>query len=230
MRQVNHVRLALWLAVVTTIAAAVFTLWPQIDLAVSRLFYRPGAGFWISDLPGVEALRHFVWYLSLGVVGFSLAALGLALAGRPIRGFGAREAAFLLTLYLLGPGLIVNVILKAHWGRARPAAIAEFGGSAHFTPALLPADQCARNCSFVSGEGSAAVALAIAFVVLVPLARRLLGRFFPLYVVAAMGLPAAGLVLRVLTGRHFLSDTVFAALIVLAIALVLHRVMLSRRP
>lgn len=230
MSRVNHLRCAMWLAAATAVAAVVFTIWPQLDLAVTRLFHRPGEGFWISDLPGIQGLRHFVWDLSLGAVGVSLVALGLAFAGRPIRDFGARPAGFLLALYLLGPGLVVNVILKAHWGRARPAAITEFGGSAEFTPALLPADQCARNCSFVSGEGAAAVALAISLVVMAPLARRLLGRLFPLYVAAAIAFPAAGLALRVLTGRHFLSDTVFAALIVLAIALVLHRLILYRHP
>ena len=53
--------------------------------------------------------------------------------------------------------------------------------------------------------------------------------FAAAYVVLAVFLPAAGLALRVITGRHFLSDTVFAVLFVLAIALGLHRWLLTER-
>ena len=41
------------------------------------------------------------------------------------------------------------------------------------------------------------------------------------------GLPVVGLALRVITGRHFLSDTVFAVLLVLALAVGLHRLLLK---
>ncbi|MBC7142063.1 MAG: hypothetical protein H5U18_07890, partial [Rhodobacteraceae bacterium] len=68
------------------------------------------------------------------------------------------------------------------------------------------------------------------FLVLAPVARRTLPRAaFGLYAAAGVLLPAAGLALRVMTGRHFLSDTVFAALFVSGIALVLHRLLLTER-
>ena len=64
--------------------------------------------------------------------------------------------------FCFGPGLVVNGVLKAFWGRARPSQILEFGGAAQFTPPVQIADQCARNCSFVSGEASGVTMLAIA--------------------------------------------------------------------
>lgn len=229
MPAIDHRRAALWLVAGFILSVALFVLWPEFDLLVSQAFYRAGEGFWIGRIDAVQSLRHFVWNLSIAAVFLSFAALILAAVKRPIPDFGARPAGFVFLLYLLGPVLLVNAVLKNHWGRARPADTAEFGGTLAFTPPWLPSDQCASNCSFVSGEGSAAVALAITFLVLAPLARRWLPRML-IGIYAALGvvLPFAGLVLRVATGRHFLSDTIFAALFVMAIALALHRLLFQR--
>jgi lipid A 4'-phosphatase len=171
-----------------------------------------------------------IWRLSIAMVVLALAGLALALAGLRLAGIGARTWSLIALLYLLGPILLVNGILKRFWGRARPADIAEFGGTARFTPPWPPADECARNCSFVSGEGAAAVALMIAaLVILAALRPRLTPALHRAGVVLAVALPAIGIGLRIATGRHFLSDTVFAALFMLAIALVLHRVLPDRR-
>lgn len=221
---------AIGLTIVTLGALAFFIAFPRVDLIVSGWFYRPGEGFWLARLPWVEALRNGIWNLSIAVFALSALALVFAAAGRPVPGIGARVVGFVFLLYLLGPVLLVNGVLKEHWGRARPVGVTEFGGTAAFTPPWLPADQCASNCSFVSGEGSAAAALAVAFLVLAPQARRLLSRrAFAAYVLAGVLLPAAGLALRLLTGRHFLSDTVFAVLLVLALALCLHTLLFRRR-
>ena len=226
----DHRAAAIGLGLLSLAAGAVFLVFPQVDLVVSGWFYRPGEGFWLARIPWVEALRNGIWNLSIATFLLSAAALVLSAAGRPIGGIGAREAGFIFLLYLLGPVLAVNGILKEHWGRARPVDVVEFGGTAAFTPPWPPADQCASNCSFVSGEGSAAAALALAFLILAPHARRALPRAaFAAYAVAGTTLPAAGLALRLVTGRHFLSDTVFAVLLVLALALALHRLLFGRR-
>ncbi|MGB3315217.1 MAG: phosphatase PAP2 family protein [Albidovulum sp.] len=228
--RVDHHRAAYWLAACFVLTLATFYFWPELDLTTSALFYREGERFWLSDIEAVQILRETVWGFSIAAFLVAIFALGMAALKRPLPDFGARPAAFVFLLYLLGPILLVNAVLKNHWGRARPGSIAEFGGTREFTPPWLPADECARNCSFVSGEGSAAVALAITFLILAPLARRFLPRvLLAIYAAAAIAFPVAGLVLRVATGRHFLSDTIFAALFVLMIALVLHRLILTER-
>lgn len=220
-------RAARGLAAAFAAAIALFALWPGLDIAVSSWFYRPDAGFWLAGDPWVEGPRNIVWNLSILAFVLSAAVLVHDLVRRRAREERGRIAAFIFLLYLLGPILLVDGILKRFWGRARPATITEFGGDRIFTPPWLPSDQCASNCSFVSGEGSAAAALALSFLVLAPIARRLLPRAaFGLYVAAGVILPAAGLALRVMTGRHFLSDTIFAVLFVGAIALALHRLLL----
>lgn len=228
MPPVDHRAATVALVIATLAALGLFAVFPGIDLAVSGWFYDPDAGFWLGRSAAIELLRDTIWNLSILAFAFSLVALVFAALGRPLLGIGAREAGFVFLLYLLGPILLVNGVLKQHWGRARPEHVAEFGGAAQFTPPWLPADQCVANCSFVSGEGSAATALALTFLAFAPTARRLLPpKWFPLYALAGALLPLAGLALRVMTGRHFLSDTVFAVLLVLAIALVLHRLLLK---
>lgn len=230
MPRLDHRKAAIALAVLTLAALGVFSAFPAIDLVVSGWFYREGEGFWLAGNPWIEALRNGIWNLSIAVFAFSILALGFALVRRPLLGVDAREAGFIFLLYLLGPILLVNGVFKSYWGRARPVDVAEFGGLAAFTPPWLPADQCVANCSFVSGEGSAATALLLAFVVLAPDAWRILSRrAFAIYVLAGGILPGAGLALRVMTGRHFLSDTVFAVLLVLALGLGLHRLLLKGR-
>ncbi|MBO6896555.1 MAG: phosphatase PAP2 family protein [Shimia sp.] len=123
---------------------------------------------------------------------------------------------FVVGVYVFGPGLLVHRILKAHWGRARPDTTTEFGGDLLFTPPFEIAAQCAANCSFMSGEAAGATAFAISayavtrFVRSPVLHHMLFG--------SALSLAVAGAFLRVVFGRHFLSDVIFSALFVSLIA------------
>lgn len=223
----------LWavLALMTALAALPLGLFPSLDLGASALFFRPGEGFWIDTLPAIGPARYALWYASLLLIVVS--ALGLAVAGvrqAPAFGMPARVWGFILALYLLAPGLIVNLGLKAHWGRARPANVAEFGGPSAFTPFWQLAEECQKNCSFVSGEGAAAMALGISLLILVQAAgARLPGSLRRLGIGLAFALPVLGGLQRLVTGRHFLSDTLMAMAIVAAVALVLHGLLLRGR-
>lgn len=121
---------------------------------------------------------------------------------------------FLLFTLGLGPGLIVNTILKDRWGRARPAQIREFGGSRRFTKAFVMSDQCRRNCSFVSGDAAMGYyGLAFAFV-----ARR------RRVIIASAGLLAGTTIglIRIAQGAHFLSDVMLAGVFIFLIAWLLY--------
>lgn len=193
----------------------VFATWPGIDLAVSGLFFEDG-GFPLRGSAVLEAVRQGLWWLTI------LAALASLLAWPVWAALGhrarvaARVWAFAAGVFVLGPGLLVNGLLKSHWGRARPADVAWFGGEAAFTPPFQIAGECARNCSFVSGEAAGAAALAVVGGALVPDARVRAG----LWTLAAV---AGGL--RVATGRHFASDVVFSWLLMGVVALGLWRLM-----
>lgn len=198
-----------FLTLALLLAIAVFLLFPGLDPAVSGLFYRAGQGFWLSRAPWVMDLRTAYWVFgdTLGLLGLALMLLWLAI-GRD-RKVPARLWGFAFAAMALGPGVLVNFVFKPIWGRARPADTTLFGGPHQFTPFFAPANQCHWGCSFVSGEGAAnAVTALLIGIFLWPLLQRR-GR-----IVAALALTAFaafGSALRVMAGRHFLSDIVFGS-------------------
>jgi lipid A 4'-phosphatase len=153
---------------------------------------------------------------TLPIILFGLAALTALLGaaawrlGRPLMGFGPRAAGFVLASLALGPGLVVNVLLKDNWGRPRPSTIAEFGGPNHYVPAFIPSDQCLDNCSFSSGHAALGFWM-IAFAMLVS------PRWRPLALLAAVGFGAAVGLVRIAQGGHFLSDVIVSGVIIGAI-------------
>jgi lipid A 4'-phosphatase len=208
--------LALWLgAVVAT--SALFLLAPGIDLWASGMFWRPGEGFFLKDSTPFRLLYEAVPYLTHAIVVLVLAALvWRLLLGRALLGLDRRALVFLLLSLALGPGLLVNTVLKDQWGRARPSQVTEFGGEKHFTPAPLPARECARNCSFVGGHAAMGFYLASFAMLAGSRRRRLAGEAVAIAAGAAFGLT------RVAQGGHFLSDIVFSGLVVWGVARVLH--------
>jgi membrane-associated phospholipid phosphatase len=108
-------------------------------------------------------------------------------------------------------------VLKDHWGRARPYQIEAFGGTHQFTPAPLPADQCQRNCSFVSGHAALGFSL-VGFAFLMPT-----GRPRNLVLAAALSFGALVGLARIAAGHHFLSDIIDAGLVVVGTSWLLHR-------
>ncbi|MCX7645659.1 MAG: phosphatase PAP2 family protein [Rhodobacteraceae bacterium] len=214
-------RPAALLAAATAAAAAVFVGLPSVDLAVSGLFHDPRSGTWAGAAPWAEALRALFWKATeAAVLGFTLL-LAAALARRGRALVPARLWAFALGALALGPGLLVNGILKEVWDRARPRMVVEFGGDAAFTPAWVLGGGCAQNCSFVSGEAAGTATLALVLWLIA--GRRLPGRG---RAVAAAGLVAATLAVglqRVASGGHFLSDVVFAWLLPAGLTLALWR-------
>ena len=67
---------------------------------------------------------------------------------------------------IVGSGIIANWYFKDQWGRARPVHITEFGGDKIFTRAFVKSDQCERNCSWISGESSAAFSFLVGTLIL----------------------------------------------------------------
>lgn len=186
----------------------IFGLFPGLDLAVAAYFhgfvdsanntfalrvYPPimlarDAGLWVGVIiivPVVAAL----------VVKLILPRMRLLISGRAIL--------FLMATMALGPGLLVNVVLKDHWGRPRPIDVAEFGGSEHFMPWWKPGGDCPGNCAFVSGDVAGAF-WTIAPAALVPPQYRAIAYG------AALALGTAMAALRVMVGGHFPSDVIFA--------------------
>ena len=128
--------------IIGVVAAAIFfLLFPGVDISFSRLFYQPGEGFFPRGNLAVDILYELViviaYAVAIFVVGASLARLVPRLERLWVR---PRVIAFIALSLALGPGLIVNSLLKDNVGRARPFTIVEFGGTKTFSPALAPSD------------------------------------------------------------------------------------------
>lgn len=212
--------MVLFLVAVMAISA-LFLAFPVIDLAVTDLFFRAGEGFSASQNPTLKAFRKssdvVLGILLLGLLG----RLGLVLARRGSEAFmTARRTSYLLVALVVGPGLVVNGILKSHWGRPRPVAVDAFGGDAPYQSVWRMSDWCQTNCSFVSGEASSS-AWFVAALVLVPSRYRV-----------AVGIPVVAYAVllsanRIAFGGHFLSDVVLSWTISGLVFAALYRLMVS---
>jgi membrane-associated PAP2 superfamily phosphatase len=185
------------------LVSVIFAAVPELDLIVSRFFWEPAAGFNFNEDSFLIAFRDTNRLLPWVVVGTAIALLIPTPLLRHLKYPPApHKLLFVLTFLAAGPGLGVHLI-KILVGRARPRALAEFGGSADFTPPWQLTDQCIRNCSFISGEAASAFALLTLVVFIRP-------KYSTLYLVI-VGIVAAGFSLnRVVFGAHFLSDVMIA--------------------
>ena len=200
-----------------TLGTVVLFAVTDLDLVTIRPFYHPELERpWpVSNDPlWLLFYRSAPWITgSLAVAGVSMLITGVMRErSRRLRLYGI----FILLCVILGPGLIINLVLKDHWGRARPRQLVEFGGSSEYSQPLVPFR--ASGKSFPCGHCSVGYLYGIGWWVW--------RRSHPRQ--AAVSL-AAGLVMgtlqgigRMTDGGHYLSDAAWAALIALGIAHVLY--------
>jgi lipid A 4'-phosphatase len=182
---------------------------PQIDLALSALFFRAKdagfpahvSGFWLSHSPVLVRFYHAIDVISRIALIVSALMLIWYLFRKNAKAF---YATVVLVSLIVGPMLAVNAGLKETWGRARPRDVVEFEGSLKFTPAWVISDQCTHNCSFTSGHAAAGFSVCIGFFV----SRRKIW--------LNGGLLFGGLVSlsRMMNGAHFFSDVLFSFFVV----------------
>ena len=190
---------------VTLLLLATALIWlTGSDMMASKFFYETHHG-WVT----VDRFPWSVLYTYAPLPGLVLAggALFVFVAGffkrifRPYR----KQSAFLVLMLALGPGLLVNVILKDNMGRARPTDIIEFGGSYQYSEpwqyGVSP-----KQKSFPSGHAS------IAFYLMAPWfiyrdRQKKIGLIF-----LGSGLSFGLLVgfSRMVQGGHYLSDVLWA--------------------
>ncbi|MEM5583543.1 phosphatase PAP2 family protein [Roseibium sp. AS2] len=211
-------------AVYVCVVSLIFLIFPGIDLKASALFYFGPDGFAAQDVPFLREVRHLgpflVRVIAVACVGILL--LKLLVPGRPPL-MPLRQPVFLLSTLILGPGVLVNAVLKDNWGRPRPRSVEEFGGDLPFQPVWKMTDHCDSNCSFVSGEGSAAMWL-VATALLLPATWRkaALAFLIPLGLVLSVN--------RVAFGGHFLSDTLLSWGLTLLLVLAIHHLLFVKDP
>ena len=177
------------------VTALILARWDP-DPALARIFFVPGYGWRYADTVWAEGLRRFgTW------PGMMLAAAALWILTKPRFGANLRRCALVVLLTaIIGPGLLVNVAFKDHWGRPRPRQTAAFGGLWEYRP-FYEHGVPGRGKSFPSGHA------AMGFLLLAPLACRPLSRKKVL-VLTVTGLAYGGAVsaARMAQGAHFGTD------------------------
>jgi lipid A 4'-phosphatase len=199
------------LSIVTIVLFAATSL----DIETMRPFYHLGREDPWSDK---EQLLWSLFYRSAPWVTASLAVAGAVLfvlgvireRSRRLRWYGV----FVLLCVTLGPGLIINVVLKDHWGRPRPRQMIEFGGRYEYVQPFVPAPFNTPRKSFPCGHCSVGYLYAAGW--------WLWRRSHPRWAAASL---AAGLTTgtllgigRMAAGAHFLSDAIWSALIAYGVA------------
>lgn len=202
---------------IAAVVGVVFAVYPWLDIDISAIFYNRQTGtFVVNAQPWVNNSRTAARSISALIFAPAcLAIIGKLIMPKRRMLVGARAALFLLLTMALGPGVLANVILKDHWGRARPIDITELGGAFRFTAWWDPRGSCPDNCSFVAGEPSGAF-WTLAPAALAPPQWRLLAYGGALAFGAAVGL------LRIAGGAHFFTDVVFAGVLMFVLIWITH--------
>lgn len=189
-----------------------------LDLALAREFYVPGGAnegwafgreqpwAWLYDYGEAPA-----WVLGVG----ALILYAASKAGKVRQEYQRRCLVVVLTI-ALGPGLVVNGILKEYWGRPRPAQISLFGGQTDYRPVWHPGGP-GQGRSFTCGHCSMAFAVSSAVA------------FYPIHPVLSVGAFVAGTaygivmsVARMAQGGHFATDCLWSGIIVIALLVLLY--------
>lgn len=215
------------------IAVFVFDL-GDYDLSLSGYFFDPASKNWPATAdPAIDFLNHYFleWFTVFAV----LTAVGLVVVARVV-GNGhewRRVGVFLLLTMAIGPGLLINGLFKTQWGRPRPEQVIEFGGQQAFRRPFDPGkggapERGGAGRSFPSGHAAVAFWSSSAFFV----ARYLMPGGAPIVLLVSIALGTVVGVARVATGRHFVSDVLWAGIIVFTVnGLIAYAVLkLPRRP
>lgn len=195
---------------VAAVVGILFAILPGLDIDISATFRDPAYKSFVFTINAQPWVQHARWAARLLITllalpGFAAILGKLVLPHRRMLMSG-RAAVLLAVTIALGPGLVTNVILKDHWGRARPIDVRQFGGADRFTPWWDPRGDCSNNCSFVAGEPSGAF-WTLAPASLAPLELQ------PLAYGAAIAFGVAVGALRIGAGAHFFTDVVFAGVL-----------------
>lgn len=192
----------------------------EVDIFISSKFFDPLTNsFYLKHYFIFDTLYSTVYFIapSLFIIGI-LIILYQWIFKKSFKILNIKATIYIFLVFIIGSGLIVNVILKDNFGRARPSKVTYFGGENKFTPPAVIANQCDRNCSFTCGHCS----FAFGFIAFYYIYRRK----FILYFALTYGVLVSSA--RIVQGGHFFSDALSSFFIMLITANLLYELMYKK--
>lgn len=199
-----------------------FFYFPDFDLSISRIFYDINqGGFYLKD----NLLFQSIYKLTNGIAASILILLPVLIILSYVLNNNfltqkRKTLVFLLSALILGPGIMVNAVLKDNWDRPRPRQVIEFGGSKIYEPPFAPNFACDNCHSFVSGHAS----VGFFFFAFALLHKNRKWFLLPILLGSTIGAT------RIVQGGHFFSDVIFSGFVVFFCSLFLFHLFFEFRP
>lgn len=199
-------RYALMLPLLVLAAGTLIAWLTDVDLRVAKWFFDEQSRHWPSSALAYIKLSNRYGQL----VGWipALTAIGVLCASIWMRNLThlRKPAVFLILLLALGPGLLVNTILKDQWGRPRPNQVEQFGGPFEYRPPWQMGPNGKKRTSFPSGHAAMGFFFTAPYFIL--LARRRRAAHVWLYGGITFGLFVG--FARIAAGKHWASDILWS--------------------
>ena len=176
-----------------------------IDLVVGGWFYSTENEWFLKDAEPLKLIYDKGLLPALCVAGGSALVLLVGFKSEWLRRY-RKVAIYLLLVMVIGPGLLVNALMKEGWGRPRPRQVENFGGDERYER-LWEYDGSSYGKSFPSGHAS----MGFYFFCVYFLWRREGRKSVWLGLLLALGLGGILGFTRVAQGGHFVSDVVWSA-------------------
>ena len=217
--QITNISALLNTTIVFFVLAVFITLGPNLDIYLSSFFYYGNNQFVIQSYYIISIVFRKIL---LPVLLFYIFVIPIMSKLLPLQKiffnhiFSYKEIFFIWISGIATLIVVVNILLKNMWGRARPNDILQFGGNDSFTPWYKFGDSCLSNCSFVSGDASVGFLMMVFYFII--------RKNFYFYLAVFLG-TAIGII-RIMAGGHFFSDIVFSQIVVtlsLSISFILYK-------
>ena len=205
-KQINNNFFILTL-IVLILLVGIVSIGGSIDIYISGLFYLGEQQFLLQSYDVFTIIvRKFFLYLLI-IYLFILPAFSLFMPISKIYlnfKFNLKEVIFIFFTILLNLVVVVNMMLKNLWGRARPNDTIEFGGLDIHTHWFKISNACETNCSFVSGDASVGFSIILLYFI----TKKQAFLWLALFSGFLLGIT------RILEGGHFFSDVLLAGLLI----------------
>ena len=188
----------------------------DLDMQVQRTFFR-GSNWYLADTPVFSLVYHWGNIPALIVAVGSLIGFVLSFSRARFQSF-RRIFIYLVLVLVIGPGLLVNTLLKDQWGRPRPRDLVEFGGDYRYERPLQM-DTESPGKSFPCGHAT----MGFYFLALAMVLRRDKRRLSAYVLAFALLYGSLIGLARMAQGGHFFSDVIWAGALVWLVSFLLFR-------